>query len=134
MERIWSRAWIYIGHESQVKNPGDYTSCNINHRVPVIMVRDRSGTVRVLHNRCAHKGAKLVECDAGNVRAFRCCYHGWTFATDGTLLKIPNEKGYEGTGFDRDNPIWNLQTVARHASYRGFVFASLDANAPDLTD
>ena len=108
MERIWGRAWIYIGHVSQVKEKGDYITCNINHKIPVIMVRDRQGIVRVLHNRCAHKGAKLVEKRAGNARAFRCCYHGWTFATDGQVIKIPNEKGYDDTGFDRDNPIWSM--------------------------
>ena len=41
-----------------------------------------SGAVHVLHNRCTHKGAKLVDTRCGNARAFRCCYHGWTFATD----------------------------------------------------
>ena len=43
MERIWGSAWIYIGHESQVPNPGDYYTLNINHRIPVVMVRDREG-------------------------------------------------------------------------------------------
>ena len=134
MERIWGRAWIFIGHESQVKNPGDYFTANINHRIPVMMVRDRNHKVHVLYNRCTHKGAKLVETSCGNARAFRCCYHGWTFNTDGTLLKIPNEAGYDGTGFDVKDPSNNLRPVARSDSYRGFVFASLDPNAPDLTD
>jgi phenylpropionate dioxygenase-like ring-hydroxylating dioxygenase large terminal subunit len=132
MERIWGRAWIFIGHESQVKNPGDFITARINHRIPVIMTRDRSGQVHVLHNRCAHKGAKLVDTACGNARAFRCCYHGWTFNVDGSLLKIPNEKGYEGTGFAIGDPCNNIQKAARCASYRGFVFATLDANAPDL--
>ena len=132
MERIWGRAWIFIGHESQVPQPGDYFTTNINHRIPVVMVRDRDGLVRVLHNRCAHKGAKLVDKRCGNVRAFRCCYHGWTFGTDGKLLKIPNEKGYDGTGMDPKDPQWNLRPVAQYASYRGFLFATLDEKAPDL--
>jgi len=132
MERIWGRAWIFIGHQSQVPHPGDYFTTNIDHRIPVVMVRDRGGIVRVLHNRCTHKGAKLVDRRCGNVRAFRCCYHGWTFATDGQLLKIPNEKGYAGTGMDPADPQWNLQPVARYDSYRGFVFATLDPAAPDL--
>lgn len=132
MEKIWGRSWIFIGHESQVKNPGDYTTVMINHKVPVIMVRDRKGNVNVLHNRCAHKGAKLVDLPCGNARAFRCCYHGWSFNTDGTLLKIPNEKGYDGTGYDINDPINNMQRVASQEIYRGFVFASLDPNAPDL--
>lgn len=134
MERIWGGAWIFIGHESQVKNPGDYYTTHINHKIPVLMTRDRNGQVHVLHNRCAHKGAKLVDTTCGNARAFRCCYHGWTFNTDGTLLKIPNEKGYENTGFDLKDPMNNVQKLARYDSYRGFVFATLNANAPDLQE
>jgi phenylpropionate dioxygenase-like ring-hydroxylating dioxygenase large terminal subunit len=133
MERIWCRAWIFIGHESQVPEPGDYFTTNINHRVPVVMTRDRKGEINVLHNRCAHKGAKLVDTREGNARAFRCCYHGWTFNTDGSLLKIPNEGGYEGTGFDVKDPCNNMQKVAQFESYRGFVFATLDPDMPDLT-
>lgn len=132
MQRIWGKAWIFIGHESQVPNPGDFYTTNINHRIPVVMTRDRHGKVHVLHNRCAHKGAKLVDTTCGNARAFRCCYHGWTFNTDGTLLKIPNEGGYENTGFDLKDPMNNMQPVASCDSYRGFVFASLDPDAPDL--
>lgn len=133
MERIWGQAWIFIGHESQVPEPGDFFTTLINHKVPVVMVRDKTGTVHVLHNRCGHKGAKLVESRQGNVRgAFRCPYHGWTFRHDGSLLKVPNESGYEGTGFDSSDPCYSMQSVARVDSYRGFVFATLSPRAPDL--
>ena len=131
MARIWGKAWIFIGHESQVKNAGDFYTTRINHKIPVIMTRDRKGDVHVLHNRCAHKGAKLVDTPCGNARAFRCCYHGWTFANDGSLIKIPNEGGYENTGFKLDDPMNNLQKV-RHENYRGFIFATLDNSMPDL--
>ncbi|MFM7275024.1 MAG: ring-hydroxylating oxygenase subunit alpha, partial [Gammaproteobacteria bacterium] len=40
MERIWGKAWIFIGHESQVREAGDYFTTNIDHRIPVVMVRD----------------------------------------------------------------------------------------------
>lgn len=132
MQRIWGAAWIYIGHESQVKNPGDFYTANINHKIPLLMTRDQKGKVHVLHNRCAHKGAKLVDKCSGRVRSFCCNYHGWTFDCDGSLLRVPNEKGYEGTGFDRNDPMNNLQKVSRCESYRGFVFASLNPDAPDL--
>ena len=56
MERIFGAAWIYIGHESQVKKPGDYFATQIG-RQPVVMVRDADGKVRVIHNQCAHRGA-----------------------------------------------------------------------------
>lgn len=133
MELIWGQAWIFIGHESQVPNPGDFFTTNITHRIPVVMVRDKAGSVHVLHNRCGHKGAKLVESRQGNVRgAFRCPYHGWTFRHDGGLLKIPNEAGYDGTGFDSSDPCYSMQSVAQVESYRGFVFATLSPDAPDL--
>lgn len=133
MERIWGQAWIYIGHESQVPNAGDYFTTNINHKVPVVMVRDKNAEVHVLHNRCGHKGAKIVETRTGNARgAFRCAYHGWTYQHDGQVIKIPNEAGYENTGFDLKDKCNNMQKVAQSASYRGFVFATLSADAPDL--
>lgn len=133
MERIWGQAWIFIGHESQVPETGDFFTTNITHKIPVVMVRDKGGKVHVLHNRCGHKGAKLVESRQGNVRgAFRCPYHGWTFRHDGGLLKVPNESGYNGTGFDSSDPCYSMQSVAQVESYRGFVFATLCPAAPDL--
>ena len=60
MEQLWSNTWIYVGHVSQVPRPGDYATADIATR-PVVMVRHDDGTVRVLMNRCAHKGSKVVE-------------------------------------------------------------------------
>lgn len=131
MERLWHRTWIYVGHESQVKNPGDYFATTIG-RQPVILVRHKDDKIHVLYNRCAHKGAQLVGDTSGCVKAFRCCYHGWRFDTDGALLTIPLEGGYDNTGFCRDNPDTNVKKVPRYDSYRGFVFASLSAKGPDL--
>ncbi|MGI9292993.1 MAG: aromatic ring-hydroxylating dioxygenase subunit alpha [Pseudomonadales bacterium] len=133
MQRIWGQAWIFIGHESQIPKAGDFFTTNINHKVPVVMVRDKKGAVHVLHNRCGHKGAKLVESREGNARgAFRCAYHGWTFQHDGTVIKIPNEAGYEDTGFDLNDSCNNMQKLAQYDSYRGFVFATLSDAIPDL--
>ena len=96
MQRIWGQAWIFIGHESQVPEPGDYFTTHINHNEPVVLIRDKNQAVHVLHNRCGHKGAKVVENRSGRARgALRCAYHGWTYRFDGSLQKVPNEKGYE---------------------------------------
>ena len=131
MERIWGGAWIYIGHESQVPNPGDYFALNYG-RMPVVMVRDKHNKVHVLHNRCGHKGTKLVDKHCGRVNAFRCCYHGWTFALDGKLTGVPHMKGYENTGFDKNDPQYDMQKLTQYDSYRGFVFATMSASGPDL--
>ena len=84
MERIFGAAWIYIGHESQVKKPGDYFATQIG-RQPVVMVRDADGKVRVIRNQCAHRGAMVVATEKGNAPEFTCCYHGWTYHLDGRL-------------------------------------------------
>ena len=77
MERIFGAAWLYVGHESQIKDPGDYFATRMG-RKPVVLVRDAEGTVRVIHNQCAHRGALVVATDQGNAGEFTCCYHGWT--------------------------------------------------------
>jgi len=131
MERIWHRTWIYVGHESQVKEPGAYYATSIGKQ-PVILTRHSDGEVYVLYNRCAHKGALLVGDRAGRLKELRCCYHGWRFDFNGKLLGIPLEHGYDDTRFDRTGEEANVPQAARTESYRGFVFASLSPDAPDL--
>lgn len=130
-QRIFGRAWLYVGHESQVPAPGDFFTTTLA-RQPVILVRCADGAVRVLFNRCAHRGALVAAERAGHVENFRCAYHGWTYRLDGALQSIPREEDYAGTGFDR--ACADMKLVPRAASYRGFVFASLAADGPDLAD
>ena len=132
MERIWGKSWIYIGHESQVPESGSYITVQLG-KLPVVMVRDRKDKVHVLFNRCGHKGAKLVDKPCGNTGGgFNCCYHGWSYRLDGQLIGVPHMSGYEGTGFDKSDPQYSMQKLARYESHRGFVFASMDSQAPDL--
>lgn len=131
MERIWGRAWIYVGHESQVPNPGDYYATTIG-REPVVMTRGRDGRVHVIYNRCGHKGAKVLSEGCGHAKGFRCPYHGWTYNLDGTLQGVPAKAGYDGTGFDMKDPQFHMQKVAQADSYRGFVFACLSPDTVDL--
>ncbi len=132
LERIFNAAWIYIGHESQVKNPGDYFRTFIGRR-PVVLVRDAEGEIRVIHNQCAHRGSLVVANDKGNAAEFQCCYHGWTYHLDGRLKAVPLQHGYP-RDFDPKNPKTAMVQVARVKSYRGFVFASEAADGPDLED
>src|SRR6185503_10424287 len=131
MQRIFGRAWLYVGHESQVPAPGDFFTTTLA-RQPVVMVRCADGVVRVLFNRCAHRGAVVAAERAGHVENFRCAYHGWTYRLDGALQSIPREEDYAETGFDR--ACADMKLLPRAAAYRGFVFASLAADGPDLAD
>ena len=135
MERLWRNTWIYVGHDSQVPNIGDFYSTEIA-RQPLIMLRDEGGKVRVLMNRCAHKGARLVSAMHGQCenRLLRCPYHGWTYRLDGSIRTIPMKSGYEGTAL-ADSPnsrgIVNLPHVE---NYRGFVFARLSESGPGFRE
>jgi phenylpropionate dioxygenase-like ring-hydroxylating dioxygenase large terminal subunit len=130
-ERIFGRAWLFVGHESQVAKPGDFSTTVLAGQ-PVVMIRSEDGAVRVLFNRCPHRSAVVAAERAGHVDLFRCAYHGWTFRLDGALQSIPREEDYAGTGFDRAD--CSMKPLPRAASYRGFVFASLAADGPDLPE
>ena len=131
MERLWGRAWIYVGHESQVRHSGDYFSTSIA-RQPVVITRHKDGEVYVLFNRCSHKGAQVVGNGCGRAQQLRCCYHGYVFDTDGTLIHVPMAEGYEGSDFKKGHPDSNMRRVPRVDSYHGLVFASLSSEGPDL--
>lgn len=132
MERLWRNTWIYVGHDSQIPNAGDFYTTVIG-REPVILLRGADGAVRVLPNRCAHKGTKLLSAVQGQCAggALRCPYHGWTYRLDGTLRTIPLRGGYEGTGFEHSEAAAGLPEIAS-ANYRGFVFARLAREGPDF--
>jgi benzoate/toluate 1,2-dioxygenase subunit alpha len=130
MERIFGRAWLFVGHASQVARPGDYITTELG-RQPIIMVRHRDGAVHVLLNRCTHRGAKVVNDRRGNAGRLTCCYHGWSFDTDGRLAAVPVP---EGCAADFDTQAFGLARAPRVGEYRGFVFASLVAKGASFED
>lgn len=134
MENIWEKTWVYCGHESQVKRPGDFYTVQIG-RQPMIMVRGTDSTICVLYNRCPHRGVQLCGSRQGNTGStFVCSYHAWTFHLDGRVKGLPLPRGYDGTRMTPDNPDCSMRAAARVDSYRGFVFASLSAEGPGLVE
>ena len=134
MKRIWGQAWIYVGHESQIRSAGDYITTHIA-LTPVIMVRDANGEdIHVLINRCGHRGATVCEARNGTATngLFKCPYHGWMFRADGSLRSYPSPGGYKDVDFDKDKPDFGMPRVKRVENYRGFIFASLAETGPDL--
>ncbi len=134
MERIWSRAWIYVAHESQISERGDFYTTDLVGQ-PVLLVRHDDDTFNLFFNRCAHKGTKVIELESGRATLLRCGYHGWTYKTDGTCHHITGgDQAYKALGLSKNSECMNLVRVPSVASYRGFIFASLTDNAPDLAE
>lgn len=132
MERIFGVAWLFVGHESQVRNPGDYFLTQVGRKAMVV-TRDDTGKLRVLHNQCAHRGAMVVASDCGHAKEFQCVYHGWTYHLDGRLKAVPLNHGYP-QDFDTKNPKTSMTQVPRVESYRGFIFISQAEDGQSLTD
>ena len=129
-QHFFANTWNYVGHESQVAQPGDYVTNEIAGR-PIIVVRQEDGSVRVLMNRCAHKGTRVVSAPSGNTGGFfRCPYHAWAYRTDGSLLAIPWKKGYDGAPMFMQDASRGLAAVSDVQVYRGFIFARLNNAGP----
>ena len=130
MRLIFERCWIYVGHASELKKPGDFVTRRVAGR-PLIFVRDAGGTVRCHFNTCRHRGATVCTQAKGNARRFFCVYHGWSYKNDGSLGGVPGDDAYPES-FDKAH--LGLKGPARFESYRDFWFMSLNPAIESLTD
>src|SRR5438874_2126241 len=130
LEQIFARCWNFVAHESQIPNPGDFFM-NFIGEDRVIAVRDKQGQPQVLLNTCRHRGNAVCRAEEGHATSFMCTYHGWTYDLQGKLVGVPGFKDYYHEDLDRDE--WGL-VKARVDSYKGFIFACLDPEAPSLDE
>jgi phenylpropionate dioxygenase-like ring-hydroxylating dioxygenase large terminal subunit len=130
-EQIFARAWLFVGHESQVTKPGDFFVSAMGEE-SVILCRDRQGGIHVFLNSCAHRGMKVCRYDEGNTPVFSCPYHGWSYSTDGKLVGVPYYKdAYQET---LDKSKWGLPEVPQMYNYKGSIWASWEKKAPPFLD
>lgn len=130
IDKIFGHEWIFLAHESELPEPGDYV---LRHVVedPFIVARTESGDISVLFDACRHRAAQLCRADKGNTSHFRCPYHGWVYNNNGDLVAVPARmQAYPGLDLSQ----WGLLKPARVESYRGLIFVNLDAAAPSLED
>ncbi len=128
MRHIFGRAWVFIGHESEVANPGDFKTDHLAGQ-PILMTHHTDGEVRVFYNACRHRGSTVCQLPYGNASHLRCIYHGWTYRTNGELSGVPLREGF---GSDFDPADYGLIPLPRVESYRGFIFASLGKDGMSL--
>jgi phenylpropionate dioxygenase-like ring-hydroxylating dioxygenase large terminal subunit len=128
MQRIFHDGWVFVGHESEIPEPGDVVTRNLG-RDPHLLLRDRAGVIRVLANRCSHRGTRLIQGQRASVASMQCIFHGWTFALDGSLRGVPQPGGMVA-----DRSDCALDRPGRVETYRGFVFANRSGTAGSLDD
>ena len=87
-ERIFARCWLYLGHECEIPNPGDFVTAYMGEE-PVILWRDLNRQMHAYLNVCRHRGNRVCRADRGNAKVFTCSYHGWTYSSEGKLAIVP---------------------------------------------
>jgi phenylpropionate dioxygenase-like ring-hydroxylating dioxygenase large terminal subunit len=126
-EHLWSKVWLHVGHLSDIPRANCFMKVD---RGPesVLIVRGEGDEVKGMYNVCQHRGARLVVQDFGSTQKFVCPFHRWEFAVSGELLKIQDRES-----FREDSLCYNLDLPpVRTAVWRGWIFMTLDDNAPSL--
>lgn len=121
--RIFARSWLFVAHDSQISNAGDFLTTNMGED-GVIVCRQGDGSIKVFLNSCSHRGNRVCFADAGNTRRFVCNYHGWAFAFDGAgeLKGMHEEYCYDPGDIDKSKH--GLKQVAKVSSYKGLLCSS----------
>ena len=132
-ERVFGRAWVFVGHTSEIPQPGDYVVRRVLED-SFIVARGEDGEVRALFNMCLHRGMQVCRAEMGNASHFRCPYHGWSYRNDGRIVGLPFHKDAYGgeAGFRRKGQ--TLLPAPALDTYNGLIFVSLDPDAPPLRE
>jgi p-cumate 2,3-dioxygenase alpha subunit len=128
---IFSKCWLYLGHATELKKPGDFVSRRVGGR-DLIFLLNKHQEYEAFYNSCTHRGAKICRERQGNNRNFSCPYHGWVFNTEGRLVSMNATSGYAET-INADGHL-DLQKPARLENYRGFYFVNFNPRAISLYD
>ena len=131
MERIFGKIWVFLGHESEIPNSGDFVTRDMGSD-SVLVTRDKSGEVHVLLNLCTHRGMRVSTLDAGNTQIHTCIYHGWAFRPNGAFLGAPVEKEtMHGKMMSKEE--LGLKK-ARVTLYGGLIFATWNIDGPSFEE
>ena len=124
LDLIWYRDWLFVGHDCEVAKSGDYMTVQIGE-YPILIVRDRDGSLHAFHNSCRHRGSRICSAEHGNSARLVCPYHQWTYQLDGRLFAARDM----GTSFDRAQ--YGLKPV-HCTSVGGYIWVCVAKVAPDF--
>ena len=127
LQQLFSRSWVFLAHDSMIPKAGDYMQNYIGED-PVVIVRQKGGSVLAFLNQCRHRGMRLARADLGNAKNFTCTFHGWNYSIEGKLINVPfGDRIYDPQCLEDAD----LRRVRLH-NYKGFIFGTWDETTPDF--
>jgi phenylpropionate dioxygenase-like ring-hydroxylating dioxygenase large terminal subunit len=127
---IFGKSWLFLGHESQIRVPGDFVQAYMCE-TPIILSRGQDGGIYANINSCTHRGLPVCRADHGNTKRFVCPYHNWSYSVEGNLMTIPQESEVVRKP---DKTQLGLKRVPRVECWRGMIFGSFDDAIIPLED
>jgi len=120
--------WSGLAVVADVAEPGDAVPLTFLD-MPLLLIRDRAGQVRVFHNICRHRGMILVDAPRKIEGAIRCPYHSWCYSTEGRLVSTPHVGGPGQNVHEAiDKDLLGLIEVRSHV-WNGVIFVNLSGTA-----
>jgi len=131
LEHVWRRAWCFLAHDSMIPKAGDFLQNYIGED-PVMVVRQKDGSVAAWLNQCRHRGMRICRMDRGSAKAFTCTFHGWAYDLGGNLIQVPRQDPCYPDSFKLED--WGPIKVPKLTNYKGFWFGCWDPDAPDFEE
>ena len=133
VDRIFLTHWNLLERAEVVPKPGDFHTISFMN-MKLIIARGSDDKVRVFANTCRHRGATVAE-GKGNCKVFRCPYHAWTYALDGSLVGAPAFNDPTGKPLINETNKQNYGLVEVESGvWGGFVFVKFKAGGPTLAE
>jgi phenylpropionate dioxygenase-like ring-hydroxylating dioxygenase large terminal subunit len=127
-EFLFSRSWLFVGHESEWPGPGAFRTTD-RSGAPLVIVRGEDGELRAFYDACRHRGAPVTREACGTSRRLTCQYHSWSYGLDGTLKAVPESRYFP------DLDLGGLALVpVRCEVWDGWVFVNEDPDAGPLRE
>ena len=124
LDHVFYSQWLFVGHDCEMARPGDYITAQIGD-YPVLIVRDRQGSLRAFHNTCRHRGSRICSQPKGSAVRLVCPYHNWSYDLDGRLLFARDvSKPFDAAAL-------GLKPIACESA-GGLVFVCLAESPPDF--
>lgn len=126
--QVFWKSWIYAGHISALREPGDYITLDLTGQ-RLFVIRQADGELGGFFNVCQHRGHSLLKGSGKAHRLIVCPYHGWSYDQTGKLIAANNcDQVAQFRREDFSLPSIHVDQIA------GFVFVNLDPQAKPMRE